>query len=379
MAKIIRFPLKMKNGAEVRTLDELKENFDLESVLGYFADGKLVKWLSDRYCDEKAEAVAALSTDMPDLNAKLCEILEVEYQPESDSTDMELIAKRREKLKILSAVTDNRDILDNVDLIAMSQDELYDILDEDTDKVYLYGDKFEIPFGRKNVCYIGINNPLVSLGKDRYAYDYNISNIKFSNVKFEEGRFYPEPVGKFEIEDGVLKKGIPDENGQCIIPYGVTSIQFSAFYGCEKLTSVTIPDSVTSIGALAFHICTSLTNITIPSSVTSIGEDALYGTLWFEAKKKEKPLVIVNNILIDGRACSGAVDIPYGVISIGEYAFGGCISLESITIPDSVARIGYCAFSSCTNLESVILPDGIKIEEEAFIDTPWGKRTGIGQ
>ena len=113
--------------------------------------------------------------------------------------------------------------------------------------------------------------------------------------------------------------------------------------------------------------------------ITSIGEDALYGTLWFEAKKKEKPLVIVNNILIDGRACSGAVDIPYGVISIGEYAFGGCISLESITIPDSVARIGYCAFSSCTNLESVILPDGIKIEEEAFIDTPWGKRTGIGQ
>ena len=34
MARKIRFPIKMKNGAEVRTLDELKENFDLESVLG---------------------------------------------------------------------------------------------------------------------------------------------------------------------------------------------------------------------------------------------------------------------------------------------------------------------------------------------------------
>ena len=49
MARKIRFPLKMKNGAEVRTLDELKENFDLESVLGYFADGKLSTWLADRY------------------------------------------------------------------------------------------------------------------------------------------------------------------------------------------------------------------------------------------------------------------------------------------------------------------------------------------
>lgn len=39
MARKIRFPLKMKNGAEVRTLDELKANFDLESILGYFTDG----------------------------------------------------------------------------------------------------------------------------------------------------------------------------------------------------------------------------------------------------------------------------------------------------------------------------------------------------
>ena len=46
MARIIRFPLKMKNGAEIRTLDELKENFDLESVLGYFTDGKLATWLA---------------------------------------------------------------------------------------------------------------------------------------------------------------------------------------------------------------------------------------------------------------------------------------------------------------------------------------------
>ena len=80
MARKIRFPLKMKNGVEVRTLDELKENFDLESVLGYFIDGKLATWLADRYYDEKAEAVSALSAEMPDLNAKLCEILEVEYQ-----------------------------------------------------------------------------------------------------------------------------------------------------------------------------------------------------------------------------------------------------------------------------------------------------------
>ncbi len=33
MAKIIRFPLKMKNGIEVRTIEELRENFDMDAVL----------------------------------------------------------------------------------------------------------------------------------------------------------------------------------------------------------------------------------------------------------------------------------------------------------------------------------------------------------
>ena len=60
MARKIRFPLKMKNGSEVRTLEELRINFDLESVLGYFTDGRLVKWLRNNYFDEVADKVEAI-------------------------------------------------------------------------------------------------------------------------------------------------------------------------------------------------------------------------------------------------------------------------------------------------------------------------------
>lgn len=185
MAKKIRFPLKMKNGAEVRTLDELKENFDLESVLGYFTDGKLATWLADRYYDEKAEAVSALSADTPELNAKLCNILEVEYQGDDDVADLEYIQRRNEKLRILSAYTDNKDILNNIDIVAMSQDELFDILDELPEKVYLYGEKFSIPYGAKNVCYVGVNNPLIILETDKSIDEYEEANIKFQKVRFE--------------------------------------------------------------------------------------------------------------------------------------------------------------------------------------------------
>ena len=42
MAKKIRFPLKLAEGAEARTLDELREHFDLQAVLEYYKNGKLL-------------------------------------------------------------------------------------------------------------------------------------------------------------------------------------------------------------------------------------------------------------------------------------------------------------------------------------------------
>ena len=54
----------------------------------------------------------------------------------------------------------------------------------------------------------------------------------------------------------------------------VIAIGDDAFYGCFKLTSITIPDSVTSIGGWAFYGCTGLTSVTIGNSVTSIGGSA---------------------------------------------------------------------------------------------------------
>lgn len=80
MERKVRFPLKLKNGTEARTIEELQANFDLESVLSYFVEGKLYTWFADRYYIDKAKAVNALSADTPDLNQKLCDILGVEYQ-----------------------------------------------------------------------------------------------------------------------------------------------------------------------------------------------------------------------------------------------------------------------------------------------------------
>ncbi len=194
MAKIIRFPLQMKEGTAVRTLDELREHFDLESVLGYYADGKLKTWLADRYYDEMAEKVAELSADTPDLNAKICEILGVDYSRQKDDTDFEALQRRNEKLRVLREITADQNILDNVDAVAFDQDELFDILDEAPEVIYLYGEKFSIPIAKGNITYIGINSPVVSLEKSGYEYKQN--GITFQKIHID----YPDTTVSAQIQ-----------------------------------------------------------------------------------------------------------------------------------------------------------------------------------
>ena len=138
---------------------------------------------------------------------------------------------------------------------------------------------------------------------------------------------------EFKIKDGVLKKVENDIlSTSAVIPEGVTSIGYRAFYMCFSLTSIIIPDSVTSIGAYAFNCCSALTSITIPESVTSIEE----GTF-------------------DGCESLVSLTIPSSVTKIKSYAFGACKKLTSITIQGNVKRIPESVFYSSTSLKSVTI------------------------
>ena len=59
MAKLIRFPLKLADGTEARSLEELREHGDVESVLKYYRKGTLALWLRAFGQQELAEKVAA--------------------------------------------------------------------------------------------------------------------------------------------------------------------------------------------------------------------------------------------------------------------------------------------------------------------------------
>ena len=100
----VKFPLEMRDGVQVRNISELKENFDVEKVVGYFVDGKLKKWLDARWYESESEEIDKLNADDPLLAQQLCEVFGIEFREKKINTE-EIAAKNArisKKLRFLS-------------------------------------------------------------------------------------------------------------------------------------------------------------------------------------------------------------------------------------------------------------------------------------
>lgn len=182
MARKIKFPLKMTDGTEVRTIDELKEHFDVKSVIAYFKDGRLLNWLQARYYYDEADKVKQLTDD--DLLAKkLCAIFGVES--EIEELDVEEIERRQKRLNRLKQHTADEKILSQLDLVAFNQEELSDLLDDDEDTIYLCNNRFTIPLRITNKTYIGVGKAVAVIRTNKIV-DFDALNIKFKGVRFDD-------------------------------------------------------------------------------------------------------------------------------------------------------------------------------------------------
>ena len=107
------FALKL-NGVEVKTLEDLRENFDFEKIVEYFKSGVLVEWLADRFYEDEAESLENISVNDRNLTAKICAALGVECED-----DLEFSRRICEKKNFLAEKTDDENIINNASITAL--------------------------------------------------------------------------------------------------------------------------------------------------------------------------------------------------------------------------------------------------------------------
>ncbi len=350
MAKKEKFALEMR-GVEVRTIEELKENYDAKAILEYFYSGKLLTWLNDRYYDEEAEQVEELDKDLPDkeLTVKLREIFEVE--------DPETAERRRARLEKLSEFTNDKEFTDNIDLVAFSQEELGELLDDEADTVYLCGESFRIPLSVENVRYIGVNSPVITI-KCRGTIDLSEKGVVIERCTFDEGT--KAKFGDSGSAAMPVKEEAPAKADKDIINISADEIEYTSedefefsdgedgehiivkYIGTSPI--VKIPKKVWSISEYAFAKCDTLEMVIIPENVDRIKSGTFY---------------MCKNLR--------RADLPNGIETICSTAFSGCTKLETVNIPDGIYEIESCAFLNCKSLKNLVIPEGIScIGQNAF-------------
>lgn len=150
-----------------------------------------------------------------------------------------------------------------------------------------------------------------------------------------------------------------------IIPNGVTTIGYNAFFGCHGLTSIHIPESVTSINDNSFDECIGLFSITIdkknPKYDSRDDCNAIIETesnrLIVACSSSSIPSSVTSYSQSAFNNCA-SLSIPDGLQEITSNMFISCDKLVSLRIPSSVKKIAESAFDNCSSLKTVVFEDG---------------------
>lgn len=174
---------------------------------------------------------------------------------------------------------------------------------------------------------------------------------------------------------------------------GLVSIRGDAFENCVKLKEAILPSTLEKLEFLAFFGCSSLEKVELNSKIEKICGTAFLDTKiyndqsnwdggvfylediamlapWYNTDEeitiKSGTRVIAADAFMDLENLKKII-IPDTVVYIGDGAFYGCGSLETVNIPCGITEILPYTFGICSALKEISLPDGvIIIGEYAF-------------
>lgn len=183
--------LKLKDDVEVRTLEELRKNFDLEKIVDAFKSGELFDWLDYRFYDDEADAISKINIGDDFAAEKICAALNVEC-----NVDLEFTRRIREKKSALAKLTADEKILDNAAATALNQEDLAVLIHMGYKTIYLCGENFNVPIRVAGVHYVGIlSAPKIKIRANSQS-DLDAQKISFDNVQLPWQKSVPQLQAK---------------------------------------------------------------------------------------------------------------------------------------------------------------------------------------
>ena len=167
----------------------------------------------------------------------------------------------------------------------------------------------------------------------------------------------------------VARAGFSHCNSKTIIlPQSVKDIREEAFAYCQKLTSFIIPKDVVQIAPSTFLDCRSMTNVyysndegkktVYNSKITSIGDHA------FDSCVSLKKIQCPSTAVFFGQSCfqkcstlsvfrfpvdNGEANNGRNLITVEDYAFADCLSLQRVYFDKNMHQISDYAFADAKN------------------------------
>ncbi|WP_337473267.1 leucine-rich repeat protein [Jutongia sp.] len=197
-------------------------------------------------------------------------------------------------------------------------------------------------------------------------------------------RSYKDTATNLVIEVGITEIGDSAFSGftklqKISLPKGLKLLGDNCFEKCSSLTSVDIPRRVTTWRDYCFKDCTSLTSVSIgrvlQEDTVAVGENPFLGDKALESITVEAghPYLYVQDHALVCRSKYGwntlvtypegltdlSYCIPEGVDTVGDMAFAGNQSLQSLSMKSSVTRIEGRAFWNMTSLKEIRFSDNI--------------------
>ena len=194
----------------------------------------------------------------------------------------------------------------------------------------------------ENPTYISITS---YIGKDKDIIVPDI--IRDKEVKeIKKGSF--SPLNK-ELKERAKAERLSINS--IVLPDTVEKIEDGAFWGMEKLSSITLSDNIKEIGDEnkkgMFYNCFALNDLTLPRNLIKINNNGLRHSFFTN------------------------VTLPSSLQEIGEYAFCSCGQILQIEIPSKIKEIKSHCFSTCEKLQEVVIGENVeKIGESAFCNCP---------